>query len=256
MKYNLCIDIGNTMIKIGVFENNKIYKKFAFETKNKGFDEFKYLISSFLSREQIENDSIEGIILSSVVPSVNVTFKKVIDSLFTPKKQIFLPGKVKTSLPMKVDSPSEVGSDLIADMVMAKEIYHDSAVVIDVGTCTKILLLDSQGYFSGAIFMPGLIVGAKSLSDKAEQLPLTSLEVPKKIVARNTSDCLNVGLLYGHADAIIGLILRLEKEIGYKCHHILTGGASVYIKDIIKDDGLIIDDNLCLKGLNTILNLN
>ena len=103
--------------------------------------------------------------------------------------------------------------------------------------------------------MPGLTLSAESLSNKAALLPEVSLIAPSSIMAKNTLGAMNAGIVYGHADMIKGLIARYEKELGYPCKHILTGGGAVYVKDILKDD-FIYDQNLNLDGLNIIVNKN
>ncbi len=256
MKQNIIIDIGNTLIKVGVFNEDELTCKFSFKTSDKSEDELFATMESLFKSNNVSLKYENNVLISSVVPSLNVPIKQAINALLNPKNLIFMKGKIKTGLALKVDNPGEVGSDLIADMVGAKEKYQYPLIVIDVGTVTKLLLLDKDGFFSSATFMPGLIMSAETLSNKAAQLPSISLEVPKKVVARNTQDCMNVGLLYGHAEAIKGLLELLEEEIGYKCKHILTGGSSLYIKDIIRDEHLIYDQDLALNGMNLILRRN
>ena len=103
--------------------------------------------------------------------------------------------------------------------------------------------------------MPGLTLSANSLSNKAALLPEVSLIAPKSIIAKNTFSAMNAGIVYGHADMIMGLINRYERELGYKCKHILTGGGAVYVKEIF-GDSFIYDQNLNLDGLNIIINKN
>ena len=103
--------------------------------------------------------------------------------------------------------------------------------------------------------MPGLSLSASSLTNKAALLPEISFRNPKTVLAKNTVDAINAGVLYGHADMIDGLIDRFEKEIGYKCTHILTGGGSIYIKDILKNH-YEHDPDICLEGLNEIIRRN
>ena len=161
----------------------------------------------------------------------------------------------KTGLAIKVDNPLEIGNDLIADLVSAKEKYGYPTLIADLGTASKILLLDKTGTFTSCLIMPGLTLSAQSLSNKAALLPEVSLIAPNTVLAKNTLSAMNAGIVYGHADMILGLINRIEKELGYSCKHILTGGGSIYIKDILKDD-FIYDQNLNLDGLNIIVNKN
>ena len=161
----------------------------------------------------------------------------------------------KTDLAIKVDNPMEIGNDLIADLVGAKEKYGYPCLIADLGTASKILLLDKTGTFTSCLIMPGLTLSAESLSNKAALLPEVSLIAPDSIMAKNTLSAMNAGIVYGHADMILGLIKRYEKELGYSCKRILTGGGAIYVKDILKDD-FIYDQNLNLDGLNIIINKN
>ena len=155
----------------------------------------------------------------------------------------------------KVDNPLEIGNDLIADLVGAKEKYGYPCIIADLGTASKILLLDKTGTFISCLIMPGLTLSAESLSNKAALLPEVSLIAPKSVIVKNTLGAMNAGIVYGHADMILGLINRLEKEIGYPCKHVLTGGGATYIKEIVKDN-FIYDKDLNLDGLNIIINKN
>ena len=119
------------------------------------------------------------------------------------------------------------------------------------GTASKLLLIDKSGAFSSALIIPGLSLSAASLSYKASLLPTVALDVPKSVLAKNTIDAMNAGIIYGHAEMINGLVNRIEKEIGYPCKHILTGGSSFLIKDVLKDD-FIYHKDLVLDGLYTL----
>ncbi len=250
---NIVLDVGNTAIKVGIYENNKLLKKFSFVTNiHKSSDELVSMLSSEF-KDYLTHPC--NIIFSSVVPSINVSLKTAINEVFKPDNFISMSNKLKTGLPIKADNPSEIGNDLIADMVAAKEKYGCATIVCDLGTATKIMLFDQAGFYSSVVICPGLVSSAKTLSSSAEQLPVVSLEAPKKVIARNTIDCMNVGLTYGHAEMVMGLVRRTEEEIGYPCKHVLSGGNSVFIRNIL-DESYISDENLALDGLNIILNKN
>lgn len=252
---NICVDVGNTLVKIGIFNDNVLTKTLSFKTDvNKSEDELIVVIKSLFKSNEIEVDDYVNIILSSVVPSLNVPLKKALIKIFGDKFYSLGLG-IKTGLPLKVDNPNEIGSDLIADMVGAKIKYNAPVIVADLGTATKILLLDKDGFFSGASIAPGLILGGNSLSSGGELLPTVSLETPKKVLGRNTIDAMNSGIVFGHLEMVEGLVRRFEEEVGYKCKKILTGGNSHYIMDIISKD-FIVDFDLAVIGLNTILEKN
>ena len=98
-------------------------------------------------------------------------------------------------------------------------------------------------------------MSAASLTDKAALLPHVSLDAPSSILAKNTMNAMNAGIVYGHVDMIIGLINRYEKALGYQCKRILTGGGAIHVKDLIGDD-FIYDRDLNTDGLNIIINKN
>ena len=252
---NVCIDVGNTTIAMGFYQNDKFHSKMVHNTiVNRTEDEYVVLLEETLSSLKIKKDVIEIIIYSSVVPSINQPFKAALKRVLN--KEVFSVGPgIKTGLSLRVDNPNEIGSDLIADLVGAKEKYGYPTLVIDLGTASKILLLDKNGAFISCLILPGLSLSAASLTSKAALLPEVSLETPKTILAKNTVEAMNGGIVFGHADMISGLIARYEKEIGYPCKHILTGGSAVYLKDIL-DESYIYDPTITLDGLNIILRKN
>ena len=251
---NICIDVGNSTIGFGAYENNVLIERMVVNTDPRFTeDEFYQLLKqifSFLEKGQ----EIDNIIYSSVVPQVNLPLLNALNKLTNVIPLLIGPG-TKTGLAIKVDNPLEIGNDLIADLVGAKEKYGYPTLIADLGTASKILLLDKTGTFVSCLIMPGLTLSAESLSNKAALLPEVSLIAPQTIMAKNTLSAMNAGIVYGHADMITGLIKRYEKELGYPCKHILTGGGSLYLKDILKDD-FIYDQNLNLDGLNIIINKN
>ena len=252
---NLCIDVGNTTIGVGFFKEEQLLKRLSYtvDTK-KTSDEYISVIKRTLKDNGFDANEIQRIIFSSVVPSVNDELILALKSLFGVEPLLIAPG-VKTGLPIHVDNPSEVGNDLIAVMVGAKEKYGYPCLITDLGTATKVLLIDKSGAFVSCMIMPGLALSVSALTNRAALLHEISLKEPKTVMAKNTNDAINAGVIYGHADMIDGIIDRYEKELGYECKHILTGGSAIYIKDILKNK-FVYDENLVLEGLNRILNRN
>ena len=252
---NICIDVGNSTIGIGVFKDNKLIERKIIDTNLESTDEdFYQLFKGLFDDLSKEKEEITSVIYSSVVPQINnyllAGLKKLIE--FEP---LLIGPKTVTDLEIDVDNPSEIGNDLIADLVGAKEKYRFPCLIADLGTASKILLLDETGTFTSCLIMPGLTLSAESLSNKAALLPEVPLTMPKTIMASNTLSAMNAGVIYGHADMILGLTKRYEEELGYPCTHILTGGGAIYLKDILQSD-FIYDQNLTLDGLNIIINKN
>ena len=252
---NICVDVGNSTIGIGVYKDHVLLERMLFNTDIRlTEDEFYHLFKKQFNDLGLSYDDVDNIIYSSVVPQVDLPITSVLKSLFKVKP-LLINQKTKTDLNVEVDNPLEIGNDLIADLVGAKEKYGYPCLIADLGTASKILLLDNRGVFTSCLIMPGLTLSANSLSNKAALLPEVSLIAPESILAKNTLGAMNAGIVYGHADMITGLIKRYEKEIGYDCKHILTGGGAIYVKDILGDD-FIYDKNLTLDGLDIIINKN
>lgn len=249
---NLCIDVGNTTIGVGFFKEEQLYKRLSYtvDTK-KTSDEYISVIERTLKDLSLDAKQIDRIIFSSVVPSVNDELISAVKAIFNKEPLLIAPG-VKTGLPVHVDNPSEVGNDLIAVMVGAKEKYGYPCLITDLGTATKVLLIDKSGAFVSCVIMPGMALSVSALTNRAALLHEISIKAPKSVMAKNTVDAINAGVTYGHADMIDGIIARYENELGYKCKHILTGGSAIYLKDILKNE-FVYDEILCLEGLNRIL---
>ena len=252
---NICIDVGNSTIGIGAFENNKLVERMVVNTDpHFTEDEFYQLFKKPFAHIEKGRGSVEHIIYSSVVPQVNLPLLNALKKLVNVEPLLIAPG-TKTGLAIKVDNPLEIGNDLIADLVGAKEKYSYPTIIVDLGTASKILILDKNGVFCSCAIMPGLALSATSLTNKTALLPEVSLEAPKTVLAKNTVDAMNVGIVLGHAYMINGLVKRYEEELGYKCKHILTGGNAIYLNEVV-DESFIYDINLTLDGLNLLIRKN
>ena len=252
---NLCIDVGNTTIGVGFFKEEKLLKRLTFTVElKKTSDEYESVIRRTLKENDLDAKEISGIILSSVVPSISDQMLIALKDVFNVSPLLIAPG-IKTGLSIHVDNPNEIGNDLIADMVGAKEKYGYPCLIVDLGTASKILLIDKTGTFTSCVIMPGLALSLNSLTNNTALLPEVPLKTPKSIMARNTVEAMNAGVIFGHYDMIAGAVKRYEKELGYECKHIITGGSAVHLKELLTDD-FHYEKNLCLEGLNSILRRN
>ena len=250
----LCVDVGNTTIGFGFFFNDKLQERIIVNTDAlKSEDEYYASLSFLFKQRNIDCLEVTHILFSSVVPSLNEPLKNVLKNLFNRALFYFLTPEI-SSLKMDIDNPKEVGSDLIADLVGAKEKYEAPLIVIDLGTATKILLLDKNLTFISALIMPGLKVSSDSLFQKAALLPEVDLSNPTSLLdSKNTIDCIKHGIVFGHIESIIGLCSRYENELGYKLNKIVTGGALHIISSHLPKD-YILDSSLTLEGELFILN--
>lgn len=252
---NACVDVGNTTIGIGIIENDELMYEFTINTeKNKSEDEYYYLISRLLKDGGVDIDKIQTFILSSVVPTLTKPLFSIFSRLI--KKTGFLVGpSLKSGIPIKIDNPNELGADLVADVVGIKHKYGYPALVIDLGTATKLLVVDNTGAYIGGIIAPGLTISSQILTSSASLLPNVALEAPKKVIGKNTIDAMNSGLVYGHSEMIKGLIFKIEKELGYSFKKVVTGGNAKFIENLF-DKSYVFDYELVYQGLNELIKKN
>lgn len=245
----LVIDAGNTNIVLGVYESRdklRMCSRISMD-RAKTSDQFAVEIRDILRLYDISEQEITGAILSCVVPQVSIALKNAVRKILDCEVLTVGPG-MKTGMQIRVDNPNEVGADIIVGCVAALDKYPVPCVVIDMGTVTKMVVLDRDRAMIGAVFMPGVRISAESLSEKTAQLPHVALDAPPKVVGTGTSACIRSGIIYGHASMIDGLADRIEEQVGEKCTFVVTGGhaASVFPHCRRK---MIYDNQLLLDGL-------
>lgn len=251
----LCIDIGNTLTDIGIFSaSGNLDKVLRYRSEKIISEEEVYSsLSLMLERNKIDFSLIEGVMICSVVPSLENIYKNVFEEKF--KVPVYsISQKVKTGLMINCDNPKEVGADLIVDCVGAKNKYGNACLIVDMGTANKVILLDDKGAFAGCVIGPGLAISSSALFDKTSALHEVSIEIPKHIIGKNTKDSMNSAFTYGNAYSLMALVEKAEKEAGYPCKKILTGGYSRIIKPLF--EGYIYDENLLLDGLYAVYKKN
>lgn len=243
----LLLDLGNTNLYVGIYQNKTLIREFRTDSDlNRSADMYANLLTNFLQNAKVNPLDIEGAILSSVIPSLTDVISYA-TYLVLNKKCIVLNKGTKTGLSIHIDNPSELGSDLVADAVGAISKYGYPCIICDLGTASKLMIVDKNGHYIGGTISPGIKIAGKALTSSAAQLMDISYKAPKSVIGKNSPDSLNSGAIYGHISMINGLTKMIEDELGYPTKHILTGGNSILIKDYIKDYKY--DSNLILEGL-------
>lgn len=244
----LAIDIGNTHILLGCFEDRKILFTELLSTDRSYTDlEYASLIKSALEFNVASFEDIEGAIISSVVPSVTGTIKIAIERFAKVDPIVVGPG-VKSGLKIKIDNPAQLGSDLVVSAVAGIKEYGVPQINIYMGTATAFSLIDSEKTFIGTSIGAGMGIAAEALSSKTSQLPNIAFETPKKVIGTNTVDSMKSGLIYQNAALIDGMIDRIEEEYGEECVIVATGRYSSLVTPLCKRK-IICDKELILKGL-------
>ena len=248
----LCLECGNTCIKIGFVDDNFGIVDFLMIKTNQELtsDEYALRLKSICN----QHPKIKGAIISSVVPKLTNILKLAINKIYGVDAKI-LNKNLKSKIAIKIDNPSELGSDFICTAVGAlKKGYKPPFAIADYGTTTKISVVDQKGNFIGCTITAGIGTSMIALSDKTAQLFEVEFQTPNHIIGKNSKDSIQSGLLYGQAYMVDELIRRIEQELGYKLNRILTGGYSKIIKNIL--DGYYFEEHLSIIGLSEIYRLN
>ena len=251
----LTIDVGNTNIVLGGYLDQELTFVSRISTNaTKTVDEYATKIRSILALNEISKTEIKGAIISSVVPPLNNILKNAVKKVYGVEPILVGPG-IKTGINMLVDDPRQVGADLITASVAAYEKFKQPVLIIDMGTATKMMLVNADGAFLGVSIIPGVEIAVKALTSGTAQLPQISLDSPASIIGKNTNDSMKSGVIYGNASLIDGMIDRIAEEFGQMPALIATGGVSSDIIPFCKHE-IMIDEYLVLEGLRIIYNKN
>ncbi len=247
----LAIDMGNTNIVIGCINNNKtiFVERLSTDTSK---TELEYAIGfkTVLELHNVEAGDIDGAIISSVVPPLTNIINNAVEKIIGRRALVVGPG-IKTGLNILMDNPKAVGADLIVGAVAAIDEYGAPLIIIDIGTATTIEVVDKDCNYIGGMIVPGVVTSLESLVNRTAQLPKISLESPKRVIGKNTIDCMKSGIILGSASMLDGMIDRIEEELGYSTTVVATGGLAQTVVPACRRR-IIMDDELLLKGLNIV----
>lgn len=251
----LTIDVGNTNIVLGVFDGDKLtHTSRISSNRNCTSDEFAVILKAMFDIYGFDTHSFDGSIISSVVPQITQTLVKSIELVLKKTPLVVGPG-MKTGLNIKIDDPAQLGSDFIVDSVAAIAKYPKPIIVIDMGTATTLSVINERNEFIGGAILPGVRISLDALSQKTAQLPSIAFLPPKRVIGRNTVDCMQSGIVLGNASMLDGMIDRFEQELGKKCSLVATGGLAPVIASHANHN-IEIDDDLLLDGLRILYEMN
>lgn len=251
----LVIDIGNTNITLGIYDQDELIGTYRLTTKmQRTSDEFGFMLISFLNASSTKPEDIHDIIISSVVPKINYSFTNAIKK-YIHKEPIFIGPGIKTGIDIRIDTPSSLGADRLVDAAGAFYTYGGPCIVIDFGTATTYDVVTAKGEFIGGATAPGLGISANALSSQAAKLPEVEILKPEKIIAKNTIKSMQAGTVYGYIGQTEYIIKKIKEEYGQDLTVISTGGLGRVISNET-DEIDIYDADLTFKGLKLIYDRN
>ncbi len=247
----LVADIGNTSITLGIYEGSAIVEQFRIASdKDLDIDEYVVLLKTLL-----KGFVISGCIISSVVEELTQKFNNAIIGALKIEPVILSP-KSNIGMALKVDNPSEVGADRIANAVASKNLYKLPVIAVDFGTATSFDIVDKEGNFVGGAIAPGINLQLKSLNKFTSKLPKIEVATSPCAIGTNTTDAILAGVIRGCASMIDGIVEQSESELGEKATLIATGGYATIVANYLKRPFDNINPTLTLDGLSYLYELN
>ncbi len=251
----IAIDIGNTNITLGVFNNNELVHVWRLSTVlSRTEDEYGVFLKNLLRENNLEKD-VKNAVISSVVVQLTERIEKALKK-YLNIDSLIITHKINTNIEIKTDTPNQVGADRIANACAAAQLYSTPAIVVDFGTATSFDIVNEKNEFIGGIITAGMKIQAEALSSKTSKLPNLFIESPKNAIGRNTVDAMLSGIVRGHAAMIDGLIFECERELGQKSVIIATGGYSNVISEFLRRKFDYINPDLTLIGAKILFDLN
>lgn len=252
----LAIDIGNSNLSVGAFEEDRLVfvSRLATDRHRTG-DQYALELKSICEMHRTAPGGFDAVIIGSVVPELTPVLAAAAQTLTGCRPMILGPG-LKTGLNILTDNPAQVGADLIAAAVACAALYPLPCLAADLGTATKISIIDTAGAFCGCTIAPGVAISLEALAARTSQLPNISLQAPAKAAGKNTIDAMRSGIIFGTAAMIDGLCDKMEAELGEgPCFTVATGGLAADIIPSCKRE-IVYHGELVLNGLRLIFEKN
>ncbi len=251
----LCIDVGNTNIKLGMFEGEQMRSQWRIATnRTRLADEYAMLLIDLFRAESLKIGQVTGCAISSVVPALTQVFREMSQRYLNLDPLILGPNTL-TGIQIHTDYPQEVGSDLVVNALAARHLVGTPAIVIGFGTATTFVAVSAQGDLEGVVIAPGIATSGDSLFRATSTLPQIALSRPASAIGKNTIHSLQAGFVFGFAGLVEGLVSRIQAELGGQARVIATGG----LANLILPETRVIEavePNLALIGLRLLYELN
>jgi type III pantothenate kinase len=228
----LCADIGNSHTTIGLLDDGDVVDHWRVATdERRTADEWGVLLRSLLADSPVDA-SLRGLAVCATVPAVLHEWRDMLRMYYGDLPQVVVEPGVKTGVPVLMDNPREVGTDRIMNALAAIQLYGGPAIVVDFGTATTFDVVSVRGEYVGGAIAPGIDISLEALGRRGAQLRKVELLRPRSVIAKNTVEALQSGVLYGFASQVDGIVTRMLDELGLAPADvtvIATGGLAPFV---------------------------
>lgn len=252
----LTIDIGNTNITFGVYDNSQtLQHHWRIKTDHDRMaDEYGIIMLGLMRHERLNFQQINGVAIASVVPPLTHVFEEMVQR-FIKQIPLVVGTGVKTGVQIRYDSPRDVGADRIVDAAAAYKLYGGPACIVDFGTATTFDAVSEKGEYLGGAIAPGISIAAEALFSRTSKLPRVDLVRPPRAIGANTIHAMQSGLIFGYVGLVEGMVTRFRAELGQNMRVIGTGGLAETMARETKAIE-IVNPWLTLEGLRLVWEMN
>lgn len=222
----LTIDVGNTETKLGCFAMNgsELLRFWRVTTESKRTaDEYGVFFAQLFATAELRAQDVQAIVISSVVPKLDQTLQDACLRYFGCEP-LFFKAHRQRLMPVLTDRPGEVGADLVAAAIGARELYGAPLIVISYGTATVFMAISPRGEYQGVAIAPGINISIDALVGRTAKLPQISLEAPERAIGTDTISALQSGIVYGFVGQTEALVARMRTEMSVDATVVATGG--------------------------------
>ena len=228
----LAIDIGNSQIACGVFQDSTLQASWRLSTDHtKTPDEYGIMLRSLIQFNNLEPSNIRACILSSVVPPLTEVFYTLSQS-FIGQTPIIVTSSCPHGLILRYENPEEIGTDRLINASAAFAQYQRCLIIVDFGTATTFCTITQKGEYLGGAIAPGLKGAADALHLNTAKLPKVDLTIPKSVIGHDTATSIQSGIMYGYTGLVDEIVRRIQLEISQPAYVIATGGLAQKIVPI------------------------
>lgn len=251
----LAIDIGNTNVVLGIFDNERLVENWRVGTKTQITpDEYAMIFKDLFNFAEIAFTQIDGVIISTVVPPLLSVMTEMSQKYFRIDPMV-VTHETKTGITIRYDNRKEIGADRLVNAAAAYKLYGGPVIIVDFGTATTFCAVTKKGEYVGGAIAPGIKVSSEALYQRASKLPRVELTKPASVIGSDTISAMQAGIVYGYAGLVDGIVERMKKEMSSDAKVIGTGGLAEFVFSETKSIKEV-RPHLTLEGLQLIFSLN
>ncbi len=252
----LAVDIGNTNLTLGLFEDERLEGSWrATSRATATADELAVLADSLLRLGGHRLAEIEGVAVASVVPPLTEALDRAVRAHAGVEPVLIDAETIGHVLAIEIDRPGEAGADRLCNALAAREEFGGPAVVVDLGTSTNFDLVSAEGAYVGGAIAPGMGVSLEALVGRASKLPRIDLHRPPRAIGANTIHAMQSGAVNGYIGLVTGLLTALRGELlerspaGSRVTTVATGGYTheAWLREVPGIDA--VEPDLTLRGI-------